>query len=105
MSLGASSAIPLRTSLSPSLAATRVRASERQVGGPLSRPIRRLPAGTFAFLAASLIIALMVAVAATAMEQPSASVRIPADATSTAPDSDLWCQTFNGRLICVGEPG
>jgi hypothetical protein len=104
MTLSASSATPSPTTLSPSLAAARVRAAEQRVGWPAGNPISRLPMGVFAYLAASFIMALMVAVAALAMEQPPAPIWIVGDATTAAPDEDAWCKTLNGRTICVGEP-
>ena len=104
MSLRTISVIPLVTAPSPSFGATRARASEHQVGGSAGTPMRRLPVAMFALVAASLVMALMVAVAAVAMEQPSAPIWRAGDATFAAPDSGDWCKTLNGRTICVGEP-
>ena len=104
MSLRTSSVIPSLTTPSLSYGAPWARASEPQLGGSVGNPMRQLPVAMFALVAASLVMALMVAVAAMAMELPSAPVWRAGDARFVAPDSGDWCKTLNGRTICVGEP-
>lgn len=55
-------------------------------------------------VAASLIMALMVAVAAMAIERSKDATCGSADWEPCASDAAEWCRVMNGRTICLGEP-
>ncbi len=69
-----------------------------------NNPLSRLLLGILPFLAASLIMALLVAMTALGLEHPSATGWRAGDTLASALEADAWCKTLNQRTICVGEP-
>jgi len=53
---------------------------------------------------ASLIMALMVAGAAMAIEESSNAACSAADSTPCTLAPVEWCKSINGQMLCLGEP-
>ena len=66
--------------------------------------VRVVHGGAWGFAAAGLLMALMAALAAQALDQPAPATWIVGDAPPVVTEENPWCSTLNGRTICVGEP-
>jgi hypothetical protein len=70
----------------------------------LKSMMRPRAAAMLASVAASLIMALMVAAAAVAIERTSDAACLAADSTPCGPDTAEWCKSVDGQMLCPGEP-
>ena len=80
------------------------RARWPSVSAPGLRGTARAAIGLLAYGAASLMLAVLVAVGASGMELPPAAAWVVDAATTDTAEQDPWCKTLNERPICVGEP-
>jgi hypothetical protein len=55
-------------------------------------------------ITAGVLVALMVATAAVAIERTSEAGCLAADSAPCAPEPVEWCTSLNGQMICLGEP-
>ena len=72
---------------------------------PLRTNPRRARLGTLlGSITASLVMTLMVAGAAVAIEESSNAACMAADSTPCATAPPEWCESVNGEMLCPGEP-
>jgi hypothetical protein len=76
----------------------------RTLVGLMAVPMIRQMTVTLVSVAASLIMALMVAIAAMAIEQSADATCLVADSEPCATDPTEWCRSVNEQLQCIGEP-
>ena len=83
---------------------TPVRFLGSSLVGVRAIPMRRQAVVMLALIAMSLVIALIVALAAVAIERSRDAACLTSDSAPCSSDAIEWCKFFNGRPICIGEP-